>query len=175
MDSVWNYRRAELIKFGWAQINQVALVIPGLFLVICEVSNSCRAPSSWTMASASLTLGLLTPGRSQPCFRYRYMRLRVADLETVPPVRDYAACAPRLRRVPARVARALGYERRRRPWHRALLSCLASTRRALRCSCRGSLVSGSHTIRAPGQERTQDVRARPGGSRAGQAGQARAS
>ena len=33
----------------------------------------------------------------------------------------------------------------------------------------------SHTIRAPGQERTQDVRARPGGSRAGQAGQARAS
>ena len=36
-------------------------------------------------------------------------------------------------------------------------------------------LSGSHTIRAPGQERTQDVRARPGGSRAGQAGQARAS
>ena len=35
--SVWNYRRAELIKFGWAQINQVALVIPGPFLVISDV------------------------------------------------------------------------------------------------------------------------------------------
>ena len=35
--SVWNYRRAELIKFGWAQINQVALVISGPFLVISDV------------------------------------------------------------------------------------------------------------------------------------------
>ena len=34
--SVWNYRRAELIKFGWAQINQVALVISGPFLVISD-------------------------------------------------------------------------------------------------------------------------------------------
>ena len=34
---LWNYRRAELIKFGWAQINQVALVISGPFLVISDV------------------------------------------------------------------------------------------------------------------------------------------
>jgi len=34
---VWNYLRAELIKFGWAQINQVALVISGPFLVISDV------------------------------------------------------------------------------------------------------------------------------------------
>ncbi len=34
---MWNYRRAELIKFGWAQINQVALVISGPFLVISDV------------------------------------------------------------------------------------------------------------------------------------------
>ena len=33
---MWNYRRAELIKFGWAQINQVALVISGPFLVISD-------------------------------------------------------------------------------------------------------------------------------------------
>ncbi len=37
LHSVWNYRRAELIKFGWAQINQVALVISGPFLVISDV------------------------------------------------------------------------------------------------------------------------------------------
>ena len=72
---MWNYRRAELIKFGWAQINQVALVISGPFLVISDVPlgefkmgfvlnipHTLAAPScSNTAAAAAGGGGLLAP------------------------------------------------------------------------------------------------------------------